>query len=367
MHLALFFTRGVSLQAWAQNGSLQREIALYLRLKREKDIKVSFITYGGKEDLQYPGQLDGVEILCNRWNLPLPLYELLIPFLHANMLRRSNIIKTNQTNGADVALRAAMIWRKPLIARCGYMWSFMAQADGHVGQAKRAREIERIVFSRARRVIVTTPFMRDYVIGNYGGDSERVHVIPNYVLTDVFSTDRTDPVPNRISFVGRLCEQKNLFSLIHACAGIDVDLHFVGEGPLRSALQASARESNVRLHLHGNLPHEQLPEVIRKSALFALVSSHEGHPKSLLEAMSCGAAVLAADSPGIREQIIHGETGWLVRGDAKSIREGIIHLLANRPLREKLGLNARRFILENYSLNKIVEDEYALYLDTLSA
>jgi glycosyltransferase involved in cell wall biosynthesis len=106
--------------------------------------------------------------------------------------------------------------------------------------------------------------------------------------------------------------------------------------------------------------HHQLPEMIRQSTLFALVSPHEGHPKSLLEAMSCGVAVLGADSPGIREQIQHAETGWLCGTDAQSIRAGIQHLLANPALREKLGRNARRFIEENYSIDKIVELEHSL-------
>jgi len=148
---------------------------------------------------------------------------------------------------------------------------------------------------------------------------------------------------------------------------LDVDLHFVGEGHLRKPLQEKARDLHVQLTLHGNLPHHQLPDIIRQSALFALVSSHEGHPKSLLEAMSCGAAVLGANSPGIREQIVHGETGWLCGTDAGSIRAGIQHLMANPSLREKLGRNARRFIEENYSLDKIVEMEYSLLQTVVGA
>ena len=65
-------------------------------------MKVSFITYGDKTDLQYREQLQGIEILCNRWNIPQPIYESLIPLLHARSLFRASIIKTNQTDGAEV-------------------------------------------------------------------------------------------------------------------------------------------------------------------------------------------------------------------------------------------------------------------------
>lgn len=366
IHLTLFFTRGVSLQTWAQNGSLEREIALYLRLQ-QKGVQISFLTYGDKRDLHCRDQLQGIEIFCNRWNLSPRMYEKLIPLLHGRALARASLIKTNQTNGADIALRAARLWRKPLLARCGYMWSDLMQSGGRQEEAQRARAIERAAFTRASGVIVTTPSMKEYVLENYAAAHERVHIIPNFVLTDIFSPQKTQPIPRRVCFIGRLGEEKNLFSLVRACAGLDVELHFIGQGHLRLPLQKEADELEVPLTIHDYMQHHRLPAMICQSAVFALVSPHEGHPKSLLEAMSCGAAVLGADSPGIREQIIHGETGWLVGTGAESIRAGIQHLLANPSLREKLGANARRFILNNYSLDRIVEMEYALYQEIVKA
>jgi glycosyltransferase involved in cell wall biosynthesis len=286
---------------------------------------------------------------------------------HAPALARADVIKTNQTNGADVALRAAKFWHKPLISRCGYMWSDLMQSSGREMEAKHARRIEQFVFVNTHHVIVTTPYMKKYVEENYGVSDKKISVIPNFVLTDVFSPSEITPKPNRICFIGRLSEEKNLFSLIEACAGLDIDLHFIGGGNLRVALQEKARELGVQLTLHGNLHHSQLPDMIRVSALFALVSPHEGHPKSMLEAMACGTVVLGADSPGIREQIVHGETGWLCGTDSQSIRMGIQHLLANPPLRKKLGRNARRFIEDNYSLDKIVEMEYSLLQNIVGA
>lgn len=359
IQLVLFFTRNVSLQTWAQIGSLEREIALYLRLQ-EKGVQVSFVTYGGKHDLQYAKDLQGIEILCNRWDIPSRWYNRLLPFLHAKPLHHASVFKTNQTNGADIALRAAKFWRKPLIARCGYMWSDLSSHSGRHQEAKLAGQIEQSVFSIAKRVVVTTPVMREYAIKHYALAPEHVQVIPNYVLTDIFSAGAQKPQANRICFVGRLSEEKNLPALIQACMGLDVELVLIGEGHLRASLQEFAKQLGVNVSMPGNLPHHQLPDAIRQSAIFTLVSPHEGHPKSLLEAMSCGTAVLGADSPGIREQIVHGETGWLCGTDAQSIRAGIQLLLANPSLREKLGRNARRFIEENYSLDKIVEMEYSL-------
>lgn len=366
IHLILFFTRGVSLQTWAKNGSLEREIVLYLRLQQEKNVRISFITYGNKADLQYRDKLQGIEILCNRWNLSLHRYEQLIPFLHARALSRTNLIKTNQTNGADVALRAARLWRKPLIARCGYMWSDLAKSSGRQAEAALARRIEKKVFTNARHIAVTTLSMKEFVVRKYGIPSRNVHVIPNYVLTNRFLPLPQELHKKQICFIGRLSEEKNLLALVEACADLDVELIFIGEGHLRVPLQECAKQFDVKLTLKGTLPHNQLPDMIRQSAFFALVSPHEGHPKSLLEAMSCGVAVLGANSPGIREQIVHRETGWLVGTDVASIRAGIQHLLANPSLCKELGRNARHFILENYSLDKIVEMEYSVLKEVVN-
>jgi len=366
INLMLFFTRGVSLQTWANNGSLNREIALYLRLQ-QKGLRVTFVTYGNAQDLKYMANLDGIEVLYNKWNLSQRQYELLLPILFPFYFLRTDVIKTNQTNGADIALRVARFWCKPLIARCGYMWSEFAERGGSKKEIVLARQIEQHVFENAKRVVVTTPLMRNYVMQNYRVDTADVKVFPNYVLTDVFYPATEMPAAKRICFVGRLAEQKNLDALVQACEGLQVELHFIGEGHLRSSLQEQANRRDVNLIFHGNLPHHRIPEMIRRSAIFALVSTHEGHPKSLLEAMSCGVAVLGADSPGIREQIVHGETGWLCGTDVQSIRAGIQHLLENPLLREKLGRNARRFIEENYSLDKIVEMEYSLLHDIVGA
>lgn len=366
MHLVLFFTRGVSLSTWASVGSLERELAIYLRLQA-KGIKVSFITFGGRDEWQYRERLQGIEILCNRWGLPAQWYQRLLPVLHARALSRAAVIKTNQTNGADLALRAARIWRKPLVARCGFMWSEFARRAGDRRQMETAQRIEKQVFEKAARVLVTTPAMKAYIAAHYPAVAENhVRVFPNYVLTDVFMPGAVQPDSNRICYVGRLHEQKNLGALVQACEGLGVELHLVGEGHLDAALQAQAARLGVRLVLHGNLPHSELPALIRGSAIFALVSHYEGHPKALLEAMSCGAAVLAADAPGIRQEISHGETGWLVGTEAASIRAGLRHLLSNPALREELGANARRYVLENYALDRVVEMEYALYQEILA-
>jgi len=81
--------------------------------------------------------------------------------------------------------------------------------------------------------------------------------------------------------------------------------------------------------------------------------------------MSCGLAVIGANSPGIQELISHGENGWLCAPNADSLRTAIQHLLVQPELRCKLGHNARQYALKHFSLDKIAGMEITLIREVL--
>ena len=122
MRVTLFMTRGMSLREWHKSGILERELLLYKHLNKN-NIQVGIVTYGGSCDVSTTFNLNGISVLCNKYNLPNWLYALLIPLIHKKWLKGTDIIKTNQTYGADVALYAAILYKKPIVARCGYMLS----------------------------------------------------------------------------------------------------------------------------------------------------------------------------------------------------------------------------------------------------
>lgn len=359
--VALFFSPGVSLRAWDEMGLFEREVALYRSLQA-RGVDVAFVTYGDSHDLTYGDRLLGIKIMCNAIGLPGKIYRALIPLIHLRGLKAYDVLKSNQMRGADEALRAAKLAKKPLIVRCGYMWSDLAanRVPQRRGEYARAKRTERRVFPRAGHIAVTTPSMANYVSENYHVSVEKIRIVPNYVLDDLFSPSETAVDGDSICFIGRLHPDKNPLALVEACSGLDVELQMVGDGPMRSDIIQAAKRDGTNLKLRGSVPYLQLPQILRSSAMFALVSPHEGHPKTLIEAMSCGLAVIGADSPGIREQIVHGETGWLCGTDARSIREAILYLRDRPALQARLGRNARRFVEQNYTLDRIVGLELAL-------
>lgn len=359
LHLVLFLSRATPLARWDRMGIFEREVAIYRRLAARL-ARVSIVTSGGVEELRYAARLENIQILHNRWGLSPNLYSVLAPVLHASALRKATIFKTNQLDGAWTAILAGKLHSKPVVVRAGYLWAEDHRNEG--GRGAKARMIERLQrgsFSRADAIFLTTPAMREHVIEAYNIAPDRIRVMPNYVDVERFRPrPDVEPVAGRICYVGRLHPRKNLDRLIRAVAQIPgASLRLIGRGEQQAELAALAAQSRAHVTFAGVVPHAELAAEIQQAQLFVLPSAFEGHPKALLEAMACGVAVLGADVPGIREEIAHGETGWLCEPTVESLAGSLRQLLSDVALRQQLGGRARSYIVDRYSLDRIADME----------
>jgi glycosyltransferase involved in cell wall biosynthesis len=361
IHLVLFFTRGVSLRMWQTVGMLEREVALY-RLLVKKGIDVSFVTYGDASEQEFSGELGGIRILCNESGLPVERYQSMLFSLHGRELRHCSVIKTNQSFGGDLALWTSRFFRKPLIARCGYMWSFNAGREHGPDspEATEARRVEEKLFCGADKVVVTTQAMKRNVIDRFPKALSRTTIIPNYVDTDLFQPATGTEAHNTLLFVGRIAPEKNLDALFEAVSRLSVRLVLIGEGKIRPKLESKFGELNGRVVWKGNVPNKEIPRYLHEADILVLPSFYEGHPKVILEAMACGVPVIGADSPGIRDLIENDETGLLCNPDPLGMQNALERLLNDAELRLRLGNNGRKYVEENFSLARIAEIEMDL-------
>ena len=91
------------------------------------------------------------------------------------------------------------------------------------------------------------------------------------------------------------------------------------------------------------LERTDLPSVLRGADLFLLPSESESFGLAALEAMSCGVPVIASRVGGVPEVVIDGETGLLAPvGDVAAMAAHVVRLIADAPLRARLGAAARR-------------------------
>lgn len=175
-----------------------------------------------------------------------------------------------------------------------------------------------------------------------------------------------------IGTVGSLIKRKRVNDLIEALrmttAGTDrsVKCFIVGEGPERENLRALVK----RMHLEDKVifPGFQKDAVsyINAMDIFIMTSEKEGFPRVILEAMLMGKPVVASRITGATELINNGENGVLAPlGDAGKFTASIIRLIENPELRKTMGENARRHILENYSIEKYVNGVETVFTEIL--
>lgn len=105
-------------------------------------------------------------------------------------------------------------------------------------------------------------------------------------------------------------------------------------------------------------------EYMQASDIFVLPSSQEGFPISIIEAMSCGLAVIASDIPEIsKAQIINGKDGYVFPvGDVEKLTEKIENLLLDKNEIARVGIEARRKVIENWSAESVDLSYKNLYL-----
>ncbi len=360
--LALFFTKGISLRTWEKFGNLAREIEPYKELA-EYFNEIYFFTYGDKKDLEYQKILPkNIKIFPKRWNLSSTIYSLFLPVLYRKELKKVDILKTNQMSGSWSAVLTKWLCQKKLVVRCGYEWlSFLEKQNKLLWKRIIAGLTEKITYRNADKIILTSEKDKNFVETKFKIPSSKIEIISNYIDVNLFKPINLEKEKSRLCFVGRLSLQKNLVNLIKAVADLDVRLVIFGAGPLKDDLQKLASKLNSKIEFKGNVPNEKLPEELNKSEIFILPSFYEGCPKALLEAMSCGLPCIGTNVEGIKEIIKHKENGYLCETDAHSIRKAILEVLNNKNLQAKISQNARKTILENFSLEKILEKEIRIY------
>lgn len=111
---------------------------------------------------------------------------------------------------------------------------------------------------------------------------------------------------------------------------------------------------------------DHLKQIYNSSSVFLNTSLHSPVPTVLLEAMSCGCAIVSTNNCMIPEIIKHKENG-LISNDPHELRQYVQLLLDNKDLARKLGQNARKTIIEKFNLNSFINNWNQLFYSTIEA
>ncbi len=205
--------------------------------------------------------------------------------------------------------------------------------------------------------------------------------IKTILLSNGVDTDKFKPgnkkklrkklkIPNKIvfAFSGRLVKRKGLIFLVNVWKDLvkenkELCLVLLGSGKLQPD---SCEEELINFIKENNLEHNIIMkgevnntnEYLQASDFFIFPSEKEGLPNAILEAMATGLPVIASKIGGNIDLIEHYKTGILYKlNDEKEIKNVIRGILNNKELQYVLGKNARKKVIEQYSI-KYVADKY---------
>jgi len=107
---------------------------------------------------------------------------------------------------------------------------------------------------------------------------------------------------------------------------------------------------------------KDMRQVFSRCHVVCLPSYREGLPKALLEAAACGRAIVTADTPGCREVVEDGKTGFIVPvKSSEALAKAINELLSNKDLRIEMGKREREFVSEKFNLAMVLDKNQAIY------
>ena len=250
---------------------------------------------------------------------------------------------------------ASLGQRRPPVVFTPHGWSWLVGGT----MAPAYRRVERLLLPLTTAVVTVSDEERSHGQGVLGPRTAGLHVNPNGVDVSRFCPE--GPVADRsdaplVVCVGRLCRARAPDVAVAALAMMrtpSVRLRLVGDGEDRTAIEKQVRDLGLsdRVELVG-FRSDPVAE-LRAADVVVVPSSYDGMALVLLEAMACGAAIVATRVPGSSAL---GRAGQLIPvEDPRSLAQAVDGLLADPERRRRLGTEARNRVVEHYSLERSLE------------
>lgn len=172
--------------------------------------------------------------------------------------------------------------------------------------------------------------------------------------------------PEQLTFfmLSRVMFSKGIREYLQACETVKrshPEVRFMLLGACEN-IQDSISEEDLKPYTeNGIIEHfgetDTVADYYKQCSVYVLPSYREGTPRTVLEAMSMGRAVITTDAPGCRETVIDGKTGFLVPvKDAEAVAEKMIKFIENPQLVVEMGNASAEYCREKFDVNKVNKD-----------
>jgi glycosyltransferase involved in cell wall biosynthesis len=173
-----------------------------------------------------------------------------------------------------------------------------------------------------------------------------------------------------IGKVGRIFRLKGHTDLVTAFAKMlpqvpHARLLFVGDGSLRGEIENQIKKLGLdgKVIFTGLVPPAEVARHVGIMDCLAHLSYREALSRALPQALAAGKPVVAYNFDGADEVCLENKTGFIVRtGDTDAAAQRLLQLANDLSLREKFGQAGKAFVRDNFAVEKMVDDQYHLYL-----
>ena len=238
------------------------------------------------------------------------------------------------------------------------------------------RYLERKALKKPLTIISDSHFSAKYFLEKYEIDQDQLHVIWDPVDTERFAPRPVDKkvlfehyylpfshskltimILGRISIESRHKGYDRLIDLMAELREYDIQLLICGDGDDRERLKNRVIQIGLedRIHFTGSIPENDLVNIYQLADIFVLVSDRginrgEGVPLTPLEAAACGKPIIVGNEDGSQEAVREGVNGYIVSPrEPSQLKERILELYHHPTVRETMGEEARKVILEDFS------------------
>jgi glycosyltransferase involved in cell wall biosynthesis len=332
---------------------------------QEFDVHVAVLTHSGPYEETLASHNIPTNFIEKRWKLDPPAYWKLRKVIR-NL--RPDLVHTWIFAANCYGRQAAISVGVPRIIageRCVDRWKVWHELA-----------IDRYLARRTNCIAVNSTGVRDFYT-QHGLPEDKFAVIPNGIeptpngaaVSREELAEKLDIPPEAywIGAIGRLWPQKRYKDLIWSAellraAAQDTHLLIFGDGPQRDRLEQYANQVGVSQRVHFLGTREDVAAWLSHFDCFWLGSGYEGQSNALMEAMLAGVPCVATDIPGNRDLVIPEQTGYLVPvGDSAAFARQTMVLRQDRDLARSMGQRARARMLEEFTVDKMVERYAELY------
>lgn len=303
----------------------------------------------------------------------------------SQMTENYDIIQAQDMSISALSAYFGNVHHKPLIARfsCDFVAEFYSNYKGRLDMSIQKlwgkkdpfviapKLVQKFVTSRYDCIIALNEYLHSILI-EFGVEAGKIAIIPHGLDLQEFDVAKKIDLRGEYNadYIGivtsRLTPIKGIQLLIRAMPEIKKEIKYVkflilGEGFYKNELKKLAKKLGVENYFifYGKVNRERIPSFVKSSDFLVMPSLFESFGVSLLEAMACKTPIVANNVGGVSSTL--DGSGILTKPDYKSVSRGIIDLLSDAQLRNKIAKKGRNIVERKYSWDMVTNKYIQLY------